>query len=326
MKIDSGKIINKTLKWCSRYDISILYEVVIYSAAIVGLFSALDYFSTSPSVLIGSEVFSKGTTHKKIINFYSDNGFDLPDTVKKQFGIIGKIPRTVERLYVTNLLSDKEIMACLKNKNCRQDYLDIKIDEMLTAVENPRYQLSGDGIMSEGYVRTENVIREMENELKKGLNKHDYLTFLYSMVFSRTVENKITIENTGDIDLINMEVIIPSPYSRLTQTRENNLLSVKYGPASVYQLKGYDDRIVLKIPKLQIGQKFIYVILTKENSIESNEIIYSFEANRVINKLRAILLWVVLLVIMLALKILFNGKNMPIASSVKNASEQIEDQ
>jgi hypothetical protein len=295
---------------CSKYDAFKFFEVMVYSAAIVGFLSAMEYFSKNPSVLISCEVFEYGRSREGIANFYRDFGFNIPKFIGMELGVEndGSFPSRVYNLQIINEMDDISILGCIKNRNCSTNELHEKILELSEAQKNVEYQIKGDPIISTTFMNLDVFLSEIKQKKDEKINDYDYILLLYAYIYAREVDNELRIVNDGNVDLKNVKITIPYPYSRFSKRRDNNLINVRYGSPALFDIDKLNDRLVLNIPKILKGQKLLYGIRTKENRINSAELIYSFDSKSNIDKKWALAGWIIIMGIMLLLAKIFNGR------------------
>jgi len=296
--LETKKFINKIRK----IKATEVFQIFSCTLVFIGLLSGLDFLSKKPSLGInfGKNCFmlwpEVALYSEDIYEYYKSNGYSIPESLKEI------IPIDVKRAGVKSewqsfnakfeAMGDKPlIMPDEEEKLEKIIKSDGKLDEKIYFLDNSYLDSS----------------RLME-AVKKRITGHEYLTFLTAIIDSRIFWNCLEITNTGNVDLNNIFIEIPAPYSVITNQRDGNIKDIQTEPFQTrysYELK--PKQLSLNIRELKIKDGFSISVFTKGNKIDRNEITFNYASVRTIDSARY--LWYLLIIFSLLLFIFCFWKN-----------------
>jgi hypothetical protein len=145
---------------------------------------------------------------------------------------------------------------------------------------------------------------------KQKFSELEYYTFICALLYARRVENEIYIENNSEIDLEDIKILIPSPESKITGGKMNNILGVEsdYIPLITYNARKEENSLIIDIPRMKPKDFLQVAIITRENEILASSILSSFKEKPTINKPRALKTTGIILTTLMVVQLLLYKK------------------
>jgi hypothetical protein len=266
-----------------------LFEFVAYGAALIALFTFVDYFYRTPSLQVGLHQDVTGFALGSIRSFYSDNNFKIPNPLLKD-------PNTREifakekpkgRQDASGALdsaSDYDILQDIKNGRDVNWYLPRRIEWLERQLKKCRYEKQLWMFESAEEYYSEDDAKRLLGHLRPKLTQEEYFSFFVALLHSRYVSNGISMENDGSLDLTNLEIFIVAPLAKTTEQRENTILNYRVESTLPNSVERDPNGLKIKLPILRVGEFFLLAIETRENQIVMNDISYSFDSGRQVDK------------------------------------------
>lgn len=111
----------------------------------------------------------------------------------------------------------------------------------------------------------------------------------------------------GDLDLRDIEITIPGPTRRITQSRLGSILSWQAMGPGLQDVFEQDDRLIWRIPSLKRGDHLMLGILTRENRIVDSDLSYTYVANTNLESERIAVFFVLVLIAIFPMRSFFRG-------------------
>ena len=294
-----GKYIQKRVLRIKAIEI---VQIFIYAVTICAFLLGLDLFSKESSLGLKIIAAKKYVSPVLLADFYQENQFSIPTQIKPLF----EHAKENEEFFKKNEISasNKSIFNYLKlKKEERQQISGGNIDSFLKANNIPQLEhlLTEDRHDLFGFYAGDNffdfeAIRNMTDKLKKTLATEEYFIWLSAFNRAKVINQELLVKNTGGIDLKDIKIIIPSPYSFTVQSSVLNILDISvYGPETMNTHKLNESDAIIEIPLLKKGGSILFRIKTREEPINKEGIYYSFSSLRLIDKYKALksLAWIV---------------------------------
>lgn len=303
------KIENWILNQCKR-DINILFKIIIHTLTIVAFVGALDYFSKKASIIITPYTRTNGFYKNSIKKFYTENDLSIPlvfnefkslrflsenEIVEEHDILIGGTTSNLD--FIKALIKGRKIPESLKTR---------RIDKLKEQIKNYSFKKQSYVYISEEFYE-EQMVFEMLTQIEPRLTQEDYIVFLCALIQSREIHQSIAIENNGDIDLKNLKIIFPAPISKVSESRNNNIYDFNIESLIPHDVVLNSEDLTINLLSLKKGEIFSFAVFTKENKIERNEISYSYDAKKLVDKEKALHLGIDVFIFITLLTIFFKG-------------------
>lgn len=257
-------------------------EVIIATITIIAFFYAINFFTSTAKIEISNQIpFPPNISLKLISDFYAQNGKKIPTALTPLF----HNKNLKDDNLVTSTSPEIYILENIEQWNKIDGFWEKRISALESVLGNHDYKPT---VAGKGYIFGECLdtadFRNLLKKAKKLLEEKDYYIFLISGLNSYCIHNHVTIKNVGEVDLKNIEVFIPSPESRITDKRDNNIIKTLFEPKMFHKTKIDSSGITINIPMIKRNNSFHVTIASKENQIFTDEATYSFDNDYVINK------------------------------------------
>lgn len=292
------------------FDISWIFQVITLTVTLVAFIAVVDYFTSQASLeirLLGGApkmnmLYSPDAMHA----FYAENNLDIPKVLHTFFAAERK---TIPEHYVEigSATPDIDIIAALK-RGQKGLMLDRRIEilkEHLNRYDyKKRFYLYGGG---GGYQQT--AMTKILNRYEKLLSSQDFFFFLSAAIYSREVTNTVFVKNNGEVDLTNVELEIPAPTSKITESRSKGILDFDFQGSMPHKIELKENVVFVSLPMLRVDKFFGVRMISRENKIDLNEIYNTYKVQRYVNYQRLLVHSAVIFFIVLCLKAFFSGQN-----------------
>lgn len=286
------------------------FQLFVHAITIVAFFYAAGYFSKRASLKVS--VILIPTSHRfymdTVPEFYKRNNIVLPQLFYEDEMLKKMIPEGTddmdEYINIADGTSDLDVIKAIK-RGQKTGLIGRRIELLEPHMKKLRYYKHiYDGTDFRGFHPYEQVDALLKYTKGK-LTCEEYYTFLCAVIFSREVSHNIYIENTGDVDLKEINLTIPAPLSKVTESRDGNILNFEEIPRTLLSyIQESSNAITLSLPRLKRKEHFTLQVTTRENQIEEGDILRSFSSDRAINKVALILLPIVVFLAMIVLMVL----------------------
>jgi len=298
----------KALLYLSIRDIKDLLWYIISAISIVAFLLAVDYFVAKPSLRIGINTTPRGYYMDSLLKFYQANNIHFPKQLKEDKSLRKLFARDTNMIdpnyvNITGWISDEELIGAIVRGQEIGSFVEYRIDQLERQIGKYTYTKHIYGYIEDRGYYDEQKFRPTLDYIRSKLPKSDYYIFLAALIHSREVFNTVFITNDGDIDLKNVRVTLPSPFSKVTDSRANNILSCRPATSLLHEVVDGISGITLRLPSLKKGESLSLYIRTRENEIKRCEVFTSYERDNLIDRYRVILYFFLILIIMFVLNI-----------------------
>ncbi len=287
-----------------------LLQIVVYSLSIIAFFIGLDYFSSKPSIKIVNFIpipHAGSIAINSLSPFYKKNNLSIPQYFQTMPQLKNLFFYEKEENSGIGFTPPEVLEAIKKYKDF--DVPNDLIKELHESVQKFKYK-KGSWVFGGGRIIEKKNLNEILKLLKENLTKNEYYTFLAAFIYSKVLYNQIILKNDGDIDLKDIKLLIPSPFSRVSNTRDNNILDFEPHSVIFYDIEKLENGLILQIPFLKKGDFFSFNIVSRENQIDVEEIMSNFKEDFKIYNKRKIFVGVpITFIVMVIICILLKGKN-----------------
>ncbi|MHA2315768.1 MAG: hypothetical protein ACXACF_10910 [Candidatus Hermodarchaeia archaeon] len=267
----------------AKFDATEIVGIVTSSITIVAFLLAVDYFTARPSLKISLFTTSHGFYMDSVIKYYRENAIEIPKQLYEDKALRGLFPKVAKSRDPNNEIminagaSDELLIKLMSKSRDISWYLPHRIEMLENHIEKYTYKkriyVSDD---SRGFHDT-NTFQPVLHRIKLLLSQEQYYIFLTALIRSREIPHQIFINNDGDIDLKKVEITVPAPVSKITESRSKNILGYEIQGELLHEITEDDDRITMSLQILKQGESFGLRIRTKENKIMEEDIITSYE-------------------------------------------------
>lgn len=256
-----------------------IIQIFIFAVTVTSLLQALEMFSKKGHV----ELFVKRERvvlkEGDLFDFYSKNGFSIPKSLES---LIYKRLYTAEDLSASvrtsthKSLLDQLRMESEKRKSSYGEehipYLNKGIEDLEKMMSDLNSKVSYERADVTRDITINSSFMDNVKKQKSSLSLGDYYIFLRALIRNRIIEQDVTIINNGETEVTNVEAIIPAPYSDIEQNREGRIEKLNISGKSIpYSYEIEQERIIVKIQRLQVNEALNLRILSKENAIKKEE-------------------------------------------------------
>lgn len=289
------KIISFFLK---LFFISELPEILTTTIGLVAFLLAINYFTAKPEITmqIGnvSPRFQVYYEYHNVKKFYKENDLKMPRVIEedKSLGYLFKKDRSLDFGILGYQSTPYYINNYLKHQGLPVDVLKLQIDTLEAQLDNFRSKEDRASVRGGSAIN----IKDICSHYKNILSYQEYFIFISAILRTRVIENYVSFETAGDVNLNNIILKIYSPLSAVNQNRTGNIKNIRL--SSLYNIshniKDLGVYYVVEIPFLESGKKFMVDVITKENMITSEEIILDYDYSPFIKITN---LWIYLIII-----------------------------
>ncbi len=287
-------------------------SIFISSITIVAFLLAIDFFSARSYLNIREGLPTHGGYNlDTVINLYQKYGIQMPSAFQNDKNISHFFNNEYDSLSGNSTdilsLSDLDLIAAISSgrKFDSEELKVFRIDKLEKRIDNYNY-------VKHIYRRYDSFGSYPDEKsieyLRDILGERDYYIFLAFLIYSREVSNHMFINNDGDLNLKNVKVSIPSPFSKVSESRKNNILYFSVDTQILHEAIHNDDELIIRIPYLQAHQGLSLNIKTRENEINETEIYYSFESENVISTSKMREYFIIFFILVLIIKIAFRSR------------------
>lgn len=291
-----------------KKDAMKLFQLVVHAISIVAFLTAIDYFSKKSSIRIGIHPEPAGYYMDTVEKFYKENEIELPQIFREggQFSWMFKKEKDFkDHVTIGDGTSDEDLIRAIKKGQKMGGYVHRRIERLEHQMEKYHYKKTiYFNLESRGFYPKE-YFKKPLSLLKKQLSPEDYYIFLSALISSREVHHDIFIKNDGEIDLRDLTIVIPSPLSKITERRENNILDAKIVDSYLHQINKNANTAIISLPFLKNGETFSLNVITRENELEKDSFFYSFKESKTIDLKKLILTGIITFFCMVFLVIFF---------------------
>jgi hypothetical protein len=286
-----GEVVELASRCClylKKVDLKGVLSYVTSTITIVAFLMAAEYFTAKPSLRIEVHSDPHGYYIDSLLGYYRVNKIAFPKQLMEDQSLRTVFSREVKSTdpNYTDIgagTSDEEhIGAIVKGQDLGSfvEYLTVQLERQ---IDKYTYFKHVYGYSDERGFYDEQRFKPVRDYIRSKLSTNDYYIFLAAMIRSREVAHLVYIKNDGDLDLKNIRVTFPAPLSKVTESRANNILSVRPATSLLHEIVIGTSDVTLRLPSLKKGQFLTLDIRTRENEIKSDEIFTSYERDTVLN-------------------------------------------
>lgn len=300
-----------------QYDLKDLIGFVISAITIVAFLVAVDFFSAVSSLNISVKTSHLGYYMDSLKNYYTDNNLKFPNQIYENKSLNKIFSQSLTKRnsnYIDQGDADSDELAVKAIANGQDittsGFVEYRIKKLEKQLDNYTYEKHVYSSNSDrrGFY-DEQDFKPVLDIIQSKLSKEEYYTFLVALIRSRERFQNIFINNDGDVDLKNVKITIPAPLSKVTESREKNILSFQVVGKLLHEVANGTVDLTIYLPSLKKGQFLSLQITTRENQIKSEEIFYSYARDNIINKNGILLYFCIILLAMVILKkFVFKGE------------------
>jgi hypothetical protein len=305
------------LSYLGQYELKDFLEYLRSAITIIAFLMAVEYFTPQASLKISEHTMHCGFYPDSIVNYYQEHKIEFPKRLIEDQSLHGVFPREVKQIdrssgpgeNVGEAASEEMVVAAIAEGQPILGYIEhVRIGKLESQIGKYTYAkqvyLLGDDRLS----CSEEDFKRVLARAKSLLSPKDYYILLVASLRSRENGQSIYVNNDGDLDLKNVTITIPAPLSKVTDSRRNNILVYSVVGDPPNEVVNDGSGITLHLPSLKKGWNTSLEIVTRENRINADEIVTSYERDKPIRKGRVFLYFVLTLVAMLVLKLVFKGR------------------
>ncbi len=271
-----------------------LISSILQTISIIAFFTAINIFSTNPSVK--TQVLDELTKYDMGVlrEFYIKNEFTIPKIILNSgLGDLIKKDTSLDVSLSTGFTdSDIILIQKLKVRNLSGGLLSNRIEKLKNYLDTNRYFKHIYMTPSPAnQTMKENITDDFLEVLEKQVSNKEYYIFLTALTYARVQYNQISITNNGDVDLIDFNLYIPAPVSKIIEKRDNNILNVEWLNDNIINHIKHDPLgISINVPRLNRDENFLLQIQTRENIITKEDLKITYNSTIKINKM-SIFIW-----------------------------------
>jgi len=307
-------LVKKLISKLRSLDINLIFQIITSTIAISAFLAAFNYFSKRPGVEINIMFASSKPEARykpdKIREFYNEYNFKIPNSLKPIL-LISK-EDSLSHIYLTADWTDHlQIFYQLQNNPnmyALDEYVMLRTEELEKDIGELR--VLGTMMLGGEYGWSEWKFRKILSDLKNDkISAKDYYIFLCAGTSRRTIKQTVRIENTGEIDLKEFDLVIHAPFSRITKSRKGNISSTSFLSArTLFIAKSDSQSATLSFQNLRKGGSIFVDVTTRENQLTEADIGYTYKEENVLDTNS---LWkntFIILIIMFFLTLFFRMK------------------
>lgn len=298
--------------YLSKCDLKDLLRYITSAITIVAFLLAVDYFAAKPSLRIAINTKSMGYYMDFVLEYYQANDIEFPRQLmedKSLHGLFGRNNKPRDLNYMQIWISDEALIRAIVKGQKNGSSFEYRINQLEKQLGRYTYVGQIYGITHNIGAYSEQKFRPILDIIKSKLSNSDYYIFLAALIRSREIVNLVFIRNDGDLDLKNVRVTFPAPWSKVTESRATNILSCKPATSLLHEVVDATSDITLRLPSFKKGESLSINIRTRENEINRNEVFTSYERGNLIDKARAFLYFFLIFIIMIVLSKVLRGQS-----------------
>lgn len=303
--------LTKFLTWLFNRDrdATRLFEIISYAITVTALLIGIEYFSGQASIDIRVSRMPPTPEYymDTVQKFYQKYNYEIPKLFSED-KVLSEVFKTKDDSFIGVDTSDIDLIKRIKRGQEMDSLIDERIKELDKQLNNYRFNKRIYTFGSKRSFLSEESVSETLKYIKTKLSPVDYYVFLSAIIYSREIYNNVYIKNNGDANLSNIRITIPSPLSKITDSRRGNILDYTILSSRFHRIEENRDNLVIYLPELKKGGNFSLSIATRENQIEKDDILYSFDWVRTIYKGKIFLFLLLTLFMMCILGLFFKGR------------------
>lgn len=277
--------------------------IIINTIGVLSFLIGINFFISEPSLKVTIHK-SQGLLDSNLLyRYYVENSIKIPEEVKKP--LISEQPLEIEGVGENSPLINK-IKFFDKSEDAKylEKYLEGQSkeiqDDLMSKDEKNNKVFHPPMYMG---TQIDSLCSEVLPKLKDALSASDYFKLMVGVKSSLKYRNTIIIENDGNIDLKNIDVVIPFPFSQVYGTRDTTF--VKLWPNSINSFHSIDiskSSLSIRLPSLKMNNSISELfVFTTEYPIFENEIIKTYDKDFSINKMESLKVGVAIFITFLSL-------------------------
>lgn len=303
-----------------KWNIAKKFQLVTFSITISGTLLALDHFSAQSSLSIRIRRLHIDYSMDATKSFYETNDLRIPTPLRPLFTLQHREAENYTT--IDGGMSDVEIIEMLRNNRDKGDSAWVsmrteKLEKQIGVYHHDRRFF----IWSDQYTGEDQFRKILEIAKATSISYFEYYVFLCAAINTREILQNVLISNTGDLELRDLKIVIPSPVSEIVKSRHDNILNYEFVGFNLHEIKDDPNSVIITTPSLKKGKSISLRMSTKENELDKREFLYSFKEHHTVDKFR--FLWTTLTIFALVtlLTVFFHGKKQDSGTLEKEADE-----
>lgn len=273
----------KTLLGLRRYNAKRFFTMMSFSLGVVAFLLAAKYFTAKPSVDLSVTSISRFYNLPLLIQFYRDQDIEPPEIFHDK-KIAHLFSDTLEYPNLSNYInsgtSDLGILQKIKNGSDMGGFLSERITDLERHLDDSTYERHFYMSPDWGSHYPEESIQELTEYVKIKSSREEYYTFLMALISGRITHSMIFVKNDGVVNLKDIAITIPAPVSKLTETREGNIVYSEVIGNSLNDVERKADRIIWHISFLSSGEHLALNVTTKDTEIVESDLFYTYVSDQ----------------------------------------------
>lgn len=299
----------KAFLYLSKCDLKDVLRYITSAITIVAFLLAVDYFAAKPSLRIAIRRTYSGYYMDSLVEYYQANNINFPKELMDDSSLHKLFTRDTNLMdpndvAITGWISDEALIGAIVRGQEIGSFVEYRIKQMESQIGNYTHTKHIYGSVDERGFLDEQKFRPTVDYINSKLSRNDYYIFLAALLRSREVPHIIFITNDGDLDLKNVRVTFPAPVSKVTDRRVDNILSCRPATSLLHEIFTGTSDVTLRLPSFKKGESLVLNIQTRENELNRNEVLTSYERDNRIDRGRAFLYFFLIIIIMFALSLL----------------------
>lgn len=289
--------------------------IIVTTISIVAFFSAVDYFTAVTFLKINVFHNKLGFYMGSLVKFYEQRQIKIPDLFYNDpllKGLMNNNFPDINKNYVQpgDVTSDDKIIRALRAGQKFNDYiLERRINMLKEQSDKYEYKKKVWGpseIGLRGFYPPE-MFKDVLKYIESVLSKEQFYVFYSGLIHSREVYNSVWIKNDGKTFLSDIRLVIPSPISKINEYRNNNILSYNVAGNIINEVELLENKLIVKIPSLKVGDFIQVNITSRENKISDKEIYYSYKSEKIFEKNKMFVHALIIFILVIIGNIFFTG-------------------
>ncbi|MEW6534371.1 MAG: hypothetical protein AB1454_01985 [Candidatus Auribacterota bacterium] len=275
-----------------KFAVKEAHNIIFLVLAIVGFLYTIQYFTTEPEIEVSLD---KNLDEVKIpivriLEFYENYNFIIPDTVKEWLNYDTQDDVNVFGFCGLPVLSrpglEGSCINFLRDNSSPEHFSVFKSlqQETIKTFESDRVGIVS-GYWDNSY-RSKNIISKYLFSLKDDLDIKAWYIFASAVIDSKTYKTMLSISNKGEVDAKNLKINIVSPINLLTGKRDLFLIEniERRDSLKGCQFNYSPEKIAIFIPEVKAKKGTMFFIYTKQSTLSDGNVYIDYDKNFKINK------------------------------------------
>lgn len=283
---------------------------LVTAIGLTAFLMAADYFTDRASVHVGWSLLTHDYTRTVVDDFFRDNEIDPPAILTSgPLEYILQESDSLPDLIKHDWYSHVDYIRYLQSDSVKPkiDAIDSRCRDLEEGLSASHYSIPGRHFSYLGRSWGDSQVQEILDFVRSRSTALDYYVVLSALLYSRTYRQDFVVYNDGDLDLRNIQITVPAPISRLTRTRDRNIIHFQAGDEVLNEFEQQLDRTTLRIPILKVGQRYFFTVWSRENQLNDSDLTYTYQSDRELDSWKIALWLLILLAMQWAIRFWFRG-------------------